>query len=145
MLLELTSPFWVWLGFCQSKASWIWYALLFGQITVCLWFMLGTTGRMSASPVKLLYFEVMKIKKWCWETRNEEVLEDFLDASLVFPMVFISDDYIKALSLQTQKWKIPVFVSQVFSAEEFLTWPVTLKSMIMKKLIMLLVNIIFCI
>lgn len=36
-------------------------------------------------------------------------------------MVFISDDYIKALSLQTQKWKIPVFVSQVFSAEEFLT------------------------
>lgn len=100
---------------------------------------------MSASPVKLLYFEVMKIKKWCWETRNEEVLEDFLDASLVFPMVFISDDYIKALSLQTQKWKIPVFVSQVFSAEEFLTWPVTLKSMIMKKLIMLLVNIIFCI
>lgn len=83
--------------------------------------MLGTIGKMSASPVKLLCFEVMKIKKWCSEIRNEDVLTDFLDASLLFLMVLLSDDYIEALSLQTQKWEMPVFVSQVLSAEEFLT------------------------
>lgn len=37
----------------------------------------------------------MKIEKWCAETRNEEVLGDFLDAGLLFLMLFLSDDYIK--------------------------------------------------
>lgn len=50
------------LGFCRSEASWIQYALLFGQITVCFSLMLGTKGRMPAPPVKPLYFEGMKKK-----------------------------------------------------------------------------------
>lgn len=70
--------------------------------------MLRTKGRMPAPPVKPLYFEVSKMEKCCAETRNEEVLGDFLYAGLLFLMLFISDNYIKALSLQNQKWKMPV-------------------------------------
>lgn len=65
-------------------------------------------GRMPAPTVKPLYTEVMKIEKWCAETRKEKGLGDFLDAGLLFLMLFISDNYIEALSLQSQKWKMPV-------------------------------------
>jgi len=39
--------------------------------------------------------------------RNKK-LQDFLDVGLFFLMLFVSEDYIKALSLQNQKWKMPV-------------------------------------